>query len=288
MRPTVAALRSLLGLSEAEVRKLVLTSPPVLGYSIEENVRPTVAALRSLLGLSEAEVRKLVLRLPPVLGYSIEENVRPTVAALRVAARAERGGGAQAGAEAAVGAGLQRRGECAAEGGGAAVAARAERGGGAQAGAVPPSVLGYSVEENVRPTVAALRSLLGLSEAEVRKLVLSVAAGAGLQRRGECAAGGGGAAVAARAERGGGAQAGADAPSVLGYSIEENVRPKVAALRRLLGLSEAEVRKLVLRQPSVLRPASRRMPRPTAAALRQLFDLDEEEVRAAVLSCPHC
>ena len=50
MRPTVAALRSLLDLSEAEVRKLVLTLPSVLSFSIEENVRPTVAALRSRSG----------------------------------------------------------------------------------------------------------------------------------------------------------------------------------------------------------------------------------------------
>ena len=60
------------------MRKLVLTLPSVLSYSIEENVRPKVAALRSLLGLSEAEVRMLVISQPPVLGYSIDENVRPS------------------------------------------------------------------------------------------------------------------------------------------------------------------------------------------------------------------
>ena len=75
------AARSL-GVSEAEVRKLVI-SQPVLGSSVEENLRPTVAALRLAARWSEAEVRKLVLRQPAVLGQSIEENVRPTVAALR-------------------------------------------------------------------------------------------------------------------------------------------------------------------------------------------------------------
>ena len=134
---TRSSVQQLLGLSEAEVRKLVLRQPAVLGYSVEENVRPTVAALRSLLGLSEAEVRKLVLTLPAVLGYSIEENVRPTVAALRSLLGLS---------EAEVRKVVLRL----------------------------PAVLGYSVEENVRPKVAALRSLLGLSEAEVRKLVLSV------------------------------------------------------------------------------------------------------------------
>ena len=67
---THSALQQLLGLSEAEVRKLVLALPSVLGFSIEENVRPTVAALRSLLGLSEAEVRKLSL-------IHISEPTRP-------------------------------------------------------------------------------------------------------------------------------------------------------------------------------------------------------------------
>ena len=73
---------------------------------------------------------------------------------------------------------------------------------------------------------------------------------------------------------------------MLGLSVEENVRPKVAALRSLLGLSEAEVRKLVLALPQVLGYAAARRESPTVASLRQLFDLDEEEVRAAVLYRP--
>ena len=149
----------------------------------EENLRPKVAALRSLLGLSEAEVRKLVL--------------------------------------------TRRR-------------------------------CWVSIEENVRPTVVALRRpLLGLSEAEV---LLARGFRRRLQRRGECAADGGGAALAVG----------------------------VAALRPLLSRSEAEVRKLVLALPQVLGYSVDENLRPTVAALRQLFDLDEEEVRAAVLSGPHC
>ena len=73
------ALQARLGLSEAELRKVVLGRPPVLGLSIEDNVLPSLAALQARLGLSEAELRKIVLRLPPVLGLSIEDNVLPTI-----------------------------------------------------------------------------------------------------------------------------------------------------------------------------------------------------------------
>ena len=109
---------------------------------------PTSAArLQQLLGMSEAEVRKVVLTLP-ALGLSVDENLRP--GSRRCGRRsAERGGGAQAGAEAAAGAGL-------------------------------------SIEENVWPTLAALRQLLGLSEAEVRKLVISQAVGAEPRVEGNC------------------------------------------------------------------------------------------------------
>ena len=41
-------------------------------------------------------------------------------------------------------------------------------------------------------------------------------------------------------------------PSVLGYSIEENVLPSLAALQSRLQLSEAELKKVVLSLPTVL------------------------------------
>ena len=74
------ALQSRLGLSEAELKKVVLGSPPLLGLNVEANVLPSLAALQSRLGLSEAELKKVVLGLPSVLGYSMEANVLPKVA----------------------------------------------------------------------------------------------------------------------------------------------------------------------------------------------------------------
>ena len=75
-----SALRQLFGLSEAEVRKLVLTLPPVLGLSVDENVRPKLAFLQAELRLSDAELRAEVLRQPKILSTSLERSLRPTVA----------------------------------------------------------------------------------------------------------------------------------------------------------------------------------------------------------------
>ena len=77
LRPKCRVLRSLLGVSEAEVRKLVLRQPAVLSYV--ENLRPKVAALRTLFDLDEEEVRAAVLDLPALLGYSVERRVQPRV-----------------------------------------------------------------------------------------------------------------------------------------------------------------------------------------------------------------
>ena len=73
------ALEGRLGLNEVEIKKVVLSLPSVLGYSIEENVLPSLSALQSRLGLSELELKKVVLRLPQVLGYSIEANLLPKI-----------------------------------------------------------------------------------------------------------------------------------------------------------------------------------------------------------------
>ena len=72
-------MQARLGLSEAELRKVVLRLPQVLGYSIEGNILPSLTALQARLGLSEAELRTVVLRLPAVLGYSMDDNVLPTI-----------------------------------------------------------------------------------------------------------------------------------------------------------------------------------------------------------------
>ena len=132
LKPTVQWLRDL-GLSKAEVAKVIARFPQVLSCSIDENLKPTVRWLRDL-GLSKAEVAKVVGRHPPVLGYSIEENLKPTVRWLRDLGLSK--------AEVAK------------------VIARF------------PQVLAYSLEENMKPTVRFLRDR-GLSRGEISKVIVS-------------------------------------------------------------------------------------------------------------------
>ena len=79
----LGALRERLGLSAAELKKIVLGQPMVLGYSFADNVEPHLAAVQEYLDLDDDELRRLVVRHPPLLALSFEANVRPTLDALR-------------------------------------------------------------------------------------------------------------------------------------------------------------------------------------------------------------
>eukprot|EP01050_Picozoa_sp_SAG11_P022673 SAG11_NODE_4347_length_1938_cov_6.660685_2_plen_129_part_00 len=81
--PSLARPQERLGLSKAELKKVVLRLPQVLGYSYEGNTEPTLARLQGRLDLSEAELKKVVLRHPPMLNYSYEGNIEPTLARLQ-------------------------------------------------------------------------------------------------------------------------------------------------------------------------------------------------------------
>ena len=129
------ALEARLGLNEAELKKVVLRLPSVLGVSVDDTVLPKLAALQERLCLNEAELKKLVLSLPAVLGYSTEANVLPSLAA------------------------LQSRLDL----------SEAEL---KKLVLSLPAVLGYSIVANVLPSLAALQSRLSLSEAELKKVVL--------------------------------------------------------------------------------------------------------------------
>ena len=52
--------------------------PQLLGLSIEENLKPTAEWFLDI-GLSQAQVVKVIAGSPSILGLSIEENLRPTV-----------------------------------------------------------------------------------------------------------------------------------------------------------------------------------------------------------------
>jgi len=70
-------LQARLGLSEAQLQKVVVALPAVLGYNFESNVEPSLAKLQARLGLSEAQLQKVVVTLPAVLSLNFESNIEP-------------------------------------------------------------------------------------------------------------------------------------------------------------------------------------------------------------------
>ena len=56
-------LQSSLDLSDAELKKVVLGRPSLLGYSVEKNMAPTLDWLQKRLDLGDAQLRKMVLQL---------------------------------------------------------------------------------------------------------------------------------------------------------------------------------------------------------------------------------
>jgi mTERF domain-containing protein len=63
-----------LGLTKSQVAKAVATFPPILGFSIEQNLKPTVQWFVDL-GMTETQVAKAVAAFPQILGYSVRTNL---------------------------------------------------------------------------------------------------------------------------------------------------------------------------------------------------------------------
>ena len=81
--PRLGLLQHRLSLTEAELRKLVLRLPVVLGLSYEQKVEPSLNSLQTRLMLSDAELKKVVLLLPSALVYSWEAKLEPSLAAIQ-------------------------------------------------------------------------------------------------------------------------------------------------------------------------------------------------------------
>jgi mTERF domain-containing protein len=77
IKPTLDAVQGRLGLSDAELRKMVRRTPQIIGYSFEGNIKPTLDAVQGHLGLSDAELRKMVRNNPQIIAYSFEGNTKP-------------------------------------------------------------------------------------------------------------------------------------------------------------------------------------------------------------------
>ena len=209
LKPTVQWLLEL-GLSKAQVTKVIAGFPQILGYSIEQNLKPTVQWLVDL-GLSKAQVAKAVAGSPRILGYSIEQNLKPTVQwLLDLGLPLPQVAKVVAGFPAILGYSIEQNLK-------PKVQWLLDLGlrmpQVAKVVAGFPAILGYSIEQNLKPTVQWLLDL-GLSHAQVAKAV-------------------------------------AGFPQILGCSIEQNLKPTVQWLLDV-GLGKAELAKVVAGFPPIL------------------------------------
>ena len=79
IKPSLAKLQERLGLSEVELKKVVLGQPTVLSLSYEGNLELMLDHLQSELGLALDALRELVLKNPLVLGASLDASLRPNI-----------------------------------------------------------------------------------------------------------------------------------------------------------------------------------------------------------------
>ena len=127
-------LQSELGLSDAELKKMVMRFPSVLGYN-KASVEPKLDWLQKRLDLDVGQLRKILLRMPPVLGSSVEDNLAPTLEWLQTRLDLDEPG-------------LRK------------MVLRF------------PSLLSMSVEDNMAPKLAYLEREIGLSRSELRDWVV--------------------------------------------------------------------------------------------------------------------
>jgi len=77
--PSLEKLQCRLGLSDAELKKMIISSPPIIGYSYEGNIVPKLEKIQHRLGLSDAELKKMIISMPQILGLSYEDNIAPKI-----------------------------------------------------------------------------------------------------------------------------------------------------------------------------------------------------------------
>jgi len=129
-------LQSELGLSDAELKKVVMRFPALLGYSVEDNMAPKLDWLQARLDLDDAGLRKMVLRLPALLSCSVENNLTPKLDWLQTRLDLDD-------------AGLRKM------------------------VLLLPALLSYSIEDNMEPKLQWLQTRLDLDGEQLRKMVLT-------------------------------------------------------------------------------------------------------------------
>ena len=72
-----------LDLDAAQLKKVVVPFPALLGYRVEDNLAPKLDWLQTRLDLDDAQLKKMILTSQSLLGYSVDDNMKPTLGWLR-------------------------------------------------------------------------------------------------------------------------------------------------------------------------------------------------------------
>lgn len=80
----VSKLKGKLSLSDIEFKKkIVLRLPQCLGYDFDKDIGSSLSELQSSLDLSDDELRSLVLKCPQIIGLDFSNEMEPKIAVLR-------------------------------------------------------------------------------------------------------------------------------------------------------------------------------------------------------------
>ena len=77
IEPKLGWLQRRLGLDAAQLGKMVVTLPALLGHSVKDNVAAKLDWLQDRLDLDTAQLKQMVVALPPLLSLSVENNMAP-------------------------------------------------------------------------------------------------------------------------------------------------------------------------------------------------------------------
>ncbi|GAX16525.1 mTERF domain-containing protein, mitochondrial [Fistulifera solaris] len=78
----IESLQLLFDLSDEEATRVMVAMPTLLVLSVSQNLEPKRTYLLEAFGDNRAAVKAAVLRLPTLLGYSLEKRIRPRVEAI--------------------------------------------------------------------------------------------------------------------------------------------------------------------------------------------------------------
>lgn len=171
-------LQDCMKLSNEELRKIVMLQPSIIAMSFDNNIKPKLVTMKEFLAFSDDEIKKMVVRHPAILSLNFANNIKPTLDA------------------------VQDHLDLSNEEVRKMLIHK-------------PQIISYDFDGNIKPTLDALQDLLKLSKEELQSLVLNF-------------------------------------PSIIGLNFNYNTKPKFEWLQLTFNLDRDEMLELVQKQGTLL------------------------------------